>query len=73
MATRVDRVITRCLPVLATGRDAVLVAHGHVLRILAARWIGASPHLGQYLALDPATVSTLGFEHDYHVIRTWND
>ncbi|MDO8309191.1 MAG: histidine phosphatase family protein [Actinomycetota bacterium] len=69
---RVDRVIERCLPVVASGRDCVLVAHGHVLRILSARWLGLDPVAGRLFALDPATISALGFEHEQQVIRCWN-
>ncbi len=72
VAARVDRVIARCLPVLEAGNDAILVAHGHVLRILAARWLGLPPIDGRLLALDPARLSSLGFEHHTHVIRSWN-
>lgn len=72
VASRTRRVIERCLPVLEEGGDCVLVAHGHVLRILAAGWLGLPPIAGRYFALDPASVSTLGFEHEQRVITTWN-
>lgn len=72
IGARVDRVITRCAPVLAGGGDCVLVAHGHVLRILTARWLGLAPIAGRLFALDPARLSALGFEHETHVIRSWN-
>ena len=72
VAVRVERVIAQCLPVLAQGRDCILVAHGHVLRILSARWLGLPPIDGRLLALDPARLSALGFEHETHVIRCWN-
>jgi broad specificity phosphatase PhoE len=72
VAVRVDRVIERCLPVVQGGGDCVLVAHGHVLRILTARWLGLPPLDGQLFALDPARLSALGFEHENHVIRQWN-
>lgn len=72
VAARVDRVIARCRPVLEKGDDVVLVAHGHVLRILTARWLGLAPVAGRLFALDPARISALGFEHEQHVIRSWN-
>jgi broad specificity phosphatase PhoE len=72
VAARVDRVIGRCSPVLVQGGDCVLVAHGHVLRILTARWLGLAPIAGRLFALDPARISALGFEHEQHVIRSWN-
>jgi broad specificity phosphatase PhoE len=72
VAVRVDRVIARCVPILAAEQDCVLVAHGHVLRILTARWLGLDAVAGRLFALDPATLSALGFEHEQRVIRCWN-
>ena len=72
VAERVDRVIARCQPVLDVGQDAVLVAHGHVLRILTARWLRLAPVAGRLFALDPARISALGFEHEQRVICSWN-
>ena len=72
VATRAERVLARCGPVLAEGRDCVLVEHGHVLRILTARWRGLPPIDGRLFALEPARLSALGFEHEQHVIRRWN-
>lgn len=69
---RTARVIEQCLPVVSSGGTCVLVAHGHVLRILTATWLGLEPIAGRLLALDPATLSILGFEHEQQVIRTWN-
>ncbi len=69
---RVEAVLARCAPVIAEERDCVLVAHGHVLRILTARWLGLPPIDGRLFALDPARLSALGFEHEQHVITCWN-
>lgn len=70
VAARARRVIDR---VLAAGDgDAALFAHGHMLRILAACWIGLPPVTGRYLALDTATASVLGYERQTRVIRQWN-
>lgn len=69
---RADRVIAQCAPVLADGSDCILVAHGHLLRILTARWLGLPPIDGRLFALDPARISALGFEHETRVIRAWN-
>jgi broad specificity phosphatase PhoE len=69
VAARADRVIER---VLRAGGDTLAFAHGHVLRILAARWIDAEPQLGQRLLLATAEPSTLGWEHDYRVIERWS-
>ncbi|WP_034269025.1 histidine phosphatase family protein [Actinospica robiniae] len=68
---RCDRVIARVLPLAAEG-DVVLVAHGHLLRILSARWIEQPPVHGSRLKLDTASVSRLGFEHEIRVITGWN-
>lgn len=52
--------------------DAVVFAHGHVLRVFAARWIEQGPIAGQRITLATGTLSRLGLEHDYPVIRAWN-
>jgi probable phosphoglycerate mutase len=69
VAARVDRVIAR-----ASGGDgdAILFAHGHVLRVLAARWLDESAEFGSRLDLFPATISKLGHEHGRRVIERWN-
>jgi broad specificity phosphatase PhoE len=69
VASRVDRVIE--LVRTSPGRSAIF-SHGHLLRVLAARWVGLSPALGAVLALDPASVSVLGYERETPVIRRWN-
>jgi len=51
---------------------ALLFAHGHVLRVLTARWLGLAPGDGRFFALDPATVSVLGCEREVAVIQRWN-
>lgn len=70
VAERVDRVIEE---IRGTDGDALLFAHGHVLRVLTARWLGFEPHAGRLFALDPATLSTLGYERETPVIRLWNE
>ena len=72
VGARVARVLDRCRPVLDDGQDCVLVAHGHVLRILTARWLGLPEGDGRLFALDPARLSALGFEHEQAVISCWN-
>jgi probable phosphoglycerate mutase len=52
--------------------NVALFAHGHVLRIFAACWIGMPPGTGRFLALDTATISLLGYERQTRVIRRWN-
>ena len=69
VAARVDRVIAE---LRGLDGDSVVFAHGHVLRVFAARWIEQEPTAGQRLALATGTLSRLGIEHDYPVIRAWN-
>jgi broad specificity phosphatase PhoE len=54
------------------GRAAIF-AHGHVLRVLAARWVDADPGFGARLMLGTGTISVLGFEHRSRAIAHWND
>ena len=70
VAARADRVVARLLA--TEGEVAVVFAHGHLLRVLGARWAGLPPEAGAVLALDPATVSTLGWEREQRVLRRWN-
>lgn len=69
---RVERILDRARPVLAEGQDAIVVAHGHVLRALGAAWIRLAPQDGAVLKLGTASVSVLGYEHGRPVIDTWN-
>jgi probable phosphoglycerate mutase len=71
VGARADRVLDRARPLLDQG-DVVLVAHGHLLRILTARWLGLAADDGRLFRLDTGTLSTLGFEHEEPVISTWN-
>jgi broad specificity phosphatase PhoE len=71
VGARVDRVLKRARAHLDEG-DVALAAHGHVLRVLTARWLGLPPVDGRLFRLDTGTVSTLGTEHDEPVILTWN-
>ena len=66
---RADRVIAE---VAATEGDVALFAHGHVLRVIAARWLGLGPEAGALLALSTATISVLGYERETRVVRRWN-
>lgn len=71
IAGRADRVVAQLLGSPAGYRVAV-VAHGHFLRVLGARWVGAPVGFGKYLTLDTAAVCELGWEHDYRVVHRWN-
>ena len=52
---------------LAADGDVALFAHGHILRILAARWLELPPERGASFALDTASLSELGFERENRV------
>jgi len=69
VGARADRVISRAA---SAAGDAALFGHGHLLRILAARWIGLEPSGGGLLALSTASLSVLGYERETRVIRLWN-
>jgi broad specificity phosphatase PhoE len=69
VARRVDRVVAELRE--ADG-DAAVFAHGHVLRVLGARWVALGPEAGALLALSTATLSVLGWERETAVIRVWN-
>lgn len=72
VAMRARRVIERCLPVLRSDGDVALVAHGHLLRILTATWLDLAPEAGRLFALEAGRLSSLGFEHEQHVVQLWN-
>ena len=71
VAARADRLLARCLDPAVEG-DALLFAHGHLLRVLAARWIELPPSAGGRLALGTATLSVLGWDRDTRCIESWN-
>lgn len=66
---RVDRVLEE---IRAAEDDVLVFAHGHTLRVLAARWLGLPPSDGRLFALDAGTVSIAGYEREQPVIRNWN-
>jgi broad specificity phosphatase PhoE len=70
VAVRVDRVLDRARARLSHG-DVALVAHGHVLRILTARWLGLPPQAGALFALPAAAYGVLGHEHGRPVLTGW--
>jgi len=69
VGARAEAVLAR---VAEVDGDVALFAHGHLLRILTARWLGLAPDCGRLFALGTATVSTLGHEHETRVISQWN-
>jgi broad specificity phosphatase PhoE len=72
VTARVDRIVSR-LRALTGG--VLVFSSGHLLRTLAARWLGLSVEFGRALALDPAAVCELGYDHGGadSVVRLWND
>jgi broad specificity phosphatase PhoE len=72
----IDEVAARTRKVIETAMAAdgevALFAHGHVLRVLTARWLDLAPDGGQLFELGTAAVSVLGYEHDTRVIVKWN-
>lgn len=69
VGVRVDRVIAI---VRASSGDVALFAHGHVLRVLAARWLGLAPRAGAHFLLDTATLSVLDCNDGVPVLKRWN-
>ena len=66
---RVDRVLAS---LDGLDGDATVFAHGHVLRVLTARWLGLGPDAGALFKLDTGTLSALGYERETRVITRWN-
>jgi broad specificity phosphatase PhoE len=72
IGSRADRVVSR---IRAVQGNVLIFSSGHILRVLAARWLGLAPAGGKYFLLSTASLSILGYEHDQTepVIRLWND
>ncbi|NEK87041.1 histidine phosphatase family protein [Blastococcus saxobsidens] len=70
VGVRVDRVLDRARARLSDG-DVALVAHGHVLRVLTARWLGLPPEAGAMFALPAGRYGILGHEHGRPVLSGW--
>ncbi len=69
VARRADAVLMRCRE---AGGDVLLVAHGHLLRVLAARWLELDATCGRLFILDPATLSVLGHDRGVAALASWN-
>jgi probable phosphoglycerate mutase len=69
---RADRVISR---LRAVDGNVLVFSSGHILRVLAARWLGFPTEGGKYLLLETASLSIIGYEHNLTepIIRLWND
>jgi broad specificity phosphatase PhoE len=69
IGVRVDRVIDRAR---RCDGNVALFSHGHLLRVLAARWIGLSATGGQYFLLGTGTLCVLGYYRDVPAVKIWN-
>ena len=69
VGARADRVIAR---VRSADGNVALFAHGHILRVLAARWIGLPTRAGQHFLLGTGTLSVLSYYYDIPAIKIWN-
>jgi broad specificity phosphatase PhoE len=69
VGARADRLIAE---LRSADGDVVAFGHGHMLRVLAARWLGLAPADGALFALATGTLSTLGYEHETPVILSWS-
>jgi probable phosphoglycerate mutase len=69
VGTRADRVIARAR---AAAGDVAVFAHGHILRVLVARWLGLPAGSGQHFLLDTGTLSVLSDYHGIPAVRVWN-
>jgi broad specificity phosphatase PhoE len=69
VGARADRVVARAR---AVEGDVALFAHGHVLRVLVARWLGLPPGAGQHFLLDTGTLSVLADYRGIPALKTWN-
>jgi broad specificity phosphatase PhoE len=72
VGVRADGVIAQALAAAPNEGKVALFAHAHILRILAARWIGLDATGGALLALGTGSVSVLGWERETRVIEHWN-
>ena len=72
VGARADRVLAR---LRAVEGNVVVFSHGHILRVLAAHWLGLPAGAARYFGLSPAALSILGYEHtrDEPALRLWND
>ncbi|MER5770207.1 histidine phosphatase family protein [Streptomyces sp. NPDC001985] len=70
VAARADEVIGWAR---SADRDVLVFAHGHILRVLAARWLSLDPAFAARMKLDPASLSVLGWAYGAPAVDRWND
>ena len=72
VGARADHVVSLLRPIKG---DVLMFSSGHILRVLAARWLGLEPAAGRFFILNTASVSVLGYENNLSqpVVRLWND
>src|SRR5207244_2329714 len=69
VAARADRIMARAVE---SSGNVALFGHGHMFRVLAARWINLDATAGNRLALSTGSISVLGYERETRVIQLWN-
>ncbi|MGH9117531.1 MAG: histidine phosphatase family protein [Acidimicrobiales bacterium] len=72
VAARADKVLDRCRPIVDRGDDVALFGHGHMSRVIAARWLKLPATDGRQFALHAGSLSVLGHERETPVIERWN-
>ncbi|MCM2392186.1 histidine phosphatase family protein [Streptomyces albipurpureus] len=70
VAARADEIVEWAK---SADRDVLLFAHGHILRVLVARWLSLEPSFAGRVKLDPASVSVLGWAYGEPAVHHWND
>jgi broad specificity phosphatase PhoE len=69
---RAQAVVVRVEETLRDGGDVLVVAHGHLLRVLVTAWLGVDPRLGARFELGTAAISMLGYGHHLRTVEGWN-
>ena len=69
VGSRADRVIAK---IRSVQGDVALFAHGHIFRVLVARWLDLPPQAGRNFLLDTGTLNILGYYRGFPAVKTWN-
>lgn len=72
LVQRIDAVLDEFIGQISDGGSAVIVAHGHLLRVLTTRWLGLPPGAAAHMRLAPASLSQLTQEGGHRFLATWN-